>query len=232
MRVLESTIDGVRLYGTDSAEFEASLLQIVGQAPLRLLRPALPYSVIVENIADRAIALLGVRFDMAGQKGKQVSVVHYADTLRNPEKADFKPGTKRFVCAEPAYTSLVIRGEVVPNTRGRMNLDNLKRMLQVKASLDCVAFDDGRFLGPDSQGAFQRFAREREGELALLERVKAMADEHIATIEELLFAAVLDPEERGRRTVSRKLLEGLESGGRDELIARAKGYHCRIALTR
>jgi hypothetical protein len=192
----------------------------------------LPYSVIVENHADRPLALLGVRFDMTGQKGKQVSVVHYADSLRNPEKADFKPGTKRFICAEPAYTTLVIRGEAVPNTRGRMNLDNLKRMLHIKASLDCAAFDDGRFLGPESQDAFSRFARERESELALLEQVRQMAGEPIASIEAVLFEAVQDSADRGRRTASRKLIEGLEAGGRDELMARTNSYRCRIALTR
>ena len=232
MKVLESTIEGVRLYGMDSPEFEPALLELVGRAPLPLLRPAVPYSVIIENNSDRPVALLGIRFDMTAQKGKQVSVVHYADSLRNPEKADFRPGTKRFICAEPAYTSLVIRGEVVPNTRGRMNLDNLKRMLHIKASLDCAAFDDGRFLGPDSQNALARFARERESELALLEQARQIAAEPIATIEALLFEAVQDSADRGRRTASRKLIEGLEAGGRDELMARINAYRCRIALSR
>jgi hypothetical protein len=188
--------------------------------------------VIVENVSDLPIALLGVRFDMIGQKAKHYSVVHYADTLRNPEKAALRPGVKRFVCAEPAYTSLVVRGEVVADTRGRMNLDNLRRMLQICASLDCVAFADGAFHGPDSQCAFDRFAREREAEAALLAEVLAMESTPVASIEAVLFEAVQDPAERGRRTVARKLLEGLESGGRDELLFRAKSYRRRIALTR
>ncbi|MES1257361.1 MAG: hypothetical protein ABUS51_02980 [Acidobacteriota bacterium] len=232
MKVTASGVDGIILYGSDSPEFERALTLILGRAPRELLRPALPFSVIVENTSDRAVALLGVRFDMVGQKAKHYSVVHYADTLRNPEKADLRPGVKRFVCAEPAYTSLVIRGEAVASTRGRMNLDNLRRMLQIRASLDCVAFADGTFHGPDSQGAFERIARERKAESTLLAEVLAIESAPIAAIEAVLFEAVQDPAERGRRTVARKLLEGLESGGRDELVSRAKSYRCRIPLTR
>ncbi len=232
MKVAESTVGGVKVFGPEAPEFEPHLVNILGRAPRELLRPALPFSVIVENAADRAIALLGMRFDMTGPKGKQYSVVHYADTLRNPEKADLRPGTTRFICAEPAYTSLVLRGEVVAETRGRMNLGNLRRMLQIRATLDCVAFDDGEFHGPDSQRAFERITVEREAELALLAEVIRLETGPIATLEALLFEAVQDPEERGRRTVARKLIEGLASGGRDELAARVAAYRCRIPLKR
>lgn len=232
MKVSPSSVEGVAIYGPDAPEFEPALVGILGKAPRELLRQAIPFSVIVENVSGSAIALLGIRFDMISSKAKQYSVVHYADTLRNPEMAELRPGAKRFVCAEPAYTSLVIRGETVASTRGRMNLDNLRRMLQVKASVDCIAFDDGSFHGPDSQGALERFTRERAAEEALLARVLELQHDHIATIEEVLFEAVQDPAERGRRAVARRLLEGLESGGRDELIARAEAWRCRMPLAR
>ena len=232
MKVTESTVPGVRMFGPDAPEFEPLLVRILGRAPRELLRPALPFSVIVENVAERAISLLGVRFDMTGAKARQSSVVHYADTLRNPEKSDLKPGTTRFICAEPAYTSLVLRGEVVANTRGRMNLDTLRRMMQIRATLDCVAFDDGQFHGPDTQGALERITGERAAELALLAEVIRLEDGPLAAVETLLFEAVQDPEDRGRRTAARKLIDGLETGGRDELMARAKGYRCRIPLLR
>jgi hypothetical protein len=232
MKVTPSGIEGVNIYGPDCPEFEPALIEILGRAPKELLLPSLPFSVIVENASARAISLLGVRFDMTGPKAKQYSVLHYADTLRNPEKAELRPGSRRFVCAEPAYTSLVIRGEVVPETRGRMNLDNLRRMLQIRASLDCVAFDDGMFHGPDSQGGLERLTRERAAESALLVEVLDLQSASIASIEAILYEAVHDPSNRGRRSVARKLIEGLESGGRDELIYRAKTWRCRIPLTR
>jgi hypothetical protein len=232
MKAAESTVKCVKMFGPDAPEFETHLVEILGRAPRELLRAALPFSVIVENASDRPVALLGVRFDMVGPKAKTYSVVHYADTLRNPEKADLGPGAIRFICAEPAYTSLVLRGEVVANTRGRMNLDNLRRMLQIRATLDCVAFDDGAFHGPDTQGAFGRIMDEREAELALLGEVARLEAEPVAQLEALLFEAVLDPSDRSRRAVARKLIEGLESGGRDELNARVKGYRCRIPLVR
>jgi hypothetical protein len=232
MKVIPSSIEGVHIYGPGTAPFESALTEILGRAPRELLEPALPFSVIVENASGRAIALLGVRFDMVGPKAKNYSVVHYADTLRNPEKSELRPGAKRFVCAEPAYTSLVIRGETTTSTRSRMNLDNLRRMLQIRASLDCVAFDDGTFHGLDSQACFDRFLREIASETALLKEVLALEEGSIASIEAVLFQAVQDPDDRGRRNAARKLIESLESGGRDELLQRARTWRCRMALSR
>jgi hypothetical protein len=59
-----------------------------------------------------------------------------------------------------------------------------------------------------------------------------MESEENPALERMLFAAVQDPVERGRRLVSRKLIEGLQTGGRDELFSRARAYRCRIPLYR
>jgi hypothetical protein len=232
MKVLPSSVAEVAIHGPDSPAFSDGLIAILGRAPRELLQPALPFSVIVENNSARTITLMGVRFDMLGTRAKQYSVVHYADTLRNPQKADFRPGVKRFVCAEPDYTALVIRGDVSATTRGRMNLDNLRRMLRMQASLDCIAFDDGEFRGPDSQNAFGRFAREREIEGALLAEVLAMDGGPSDAIETQLVQAVQDPAEKARRQVARKLLEALEAGGPEEVFTRARGFRRRIPLWR
>jgi hypothetical protein len=230
MKTVACSIPGIVIHGPDSNEFEGSLVAILGRAPKELLRPALPFSVVVENASDRVVSLLGVRFDMLGPRAKQYSVVHYADTLRNPAKSDIRPGARRFVCAEPDYTALVIHRSSAASTRGQMNLENLRRMLSIKASVDCVAFSDGEFVGPDSQGAFDRFTREREGELLLVGQVLAMEDEATEYIETLLVQAVQDLEHRSRRHAARKLLEALETGGRDEMFQRARNYACRIPL--
>jgi hypothetical protein len=232
MKVLPSSVAEVAVHGPDSPAFTDGLLAILGRAPRELLKPALPYSVIVENNSTRTITLMGVRFDMLGARAKQYSVVHYADTLRNPRKADFLPGVKRFVCAEPAYTALVVRGDVSPTTRGRMNLDALRKMVKIQAALDCIAFDDGEFRGPDSQNAFGRFAREREMEGALVAELLAMEGEPSTAMEALLVRAVQDPDERARRPIARKMLEALEVGGPGEVLTRARGFRRRIALWR
>jgi len=229
MKVLPSSVAEVAIHGCDSPEFHAALPGILGRAPRALLDPALPFSVIVFNKSAMAVALLGVRFDMTGPKGTQYSVVHYADTLRNPEKADFLPGSARFICAEPAYTSLVMRGDAAADTRGRMNLDNLRRMLRIRASLDCIAFADGRFDGPDTQGAFDRFARDRVIETELVDRV---ANLPVEGAEAALYEAVQDPDERARRSAARKLLQGITAGGHEEMLNRARAYRYRIPLYR
>ena len=232
MKVAASTVAGVEIYGPDTAEFEAGIAKVLGGVRRELLKAALPYSVIVANNAARIISFLGVRFDMLSRNGKPASVVHYADSLRNPEKGDFRPGTKRFICAEPEYTTLVLRGDVAPRTRGPMNLDNLRRMLNMRASLDCVAFEDGEFAGPDSQGAFERLAREREMELAFAAQMAALATDGSNGFEKFLCEAVENPEDRTRGMISRKLLEALRTGGAPEAAERARAWRCRIPLWR
>jgi hypothetical protein len=230
MKVLPSAVADVVVHGPDSPEFEKGLTSILGRSPRELLRQALPFSVIVENQANRAIAMLGVRFDMLGPKGKHYSVVHYSDTLRNPQKGDFKPGARRFVCAEPEYTAMVLHGASVAQTRGRMNLDNLRRMLSMAAALDCVAFEDGQFCGPDSQGAFARFAEELETESSMILRAVAAEGQPLIALENWLTSAVQDDRNRARRLVARKLLEALDSGGPDAMAERARAHRCRIGL--
>ena len=229
MKVTPSSVAGITLVGPDTEEFEHALAPLLGRAPRELLAPAVPYSVIVENHFNRPISLLGVRFDMTGSHGKPYSVIHYADTLRNPEKADFLPGTARFVCAEPSFTALLLRRDGDLSSRGRNNLDNLRRMLNFRATLDCVAWDNGRLEGPDSFGAFSRLARQREIEaefLALMTRADAQEAER------LLNAAVDDPGNRARRALAMKLLEGLQQGGLDEMLARARNHRLKMALWR
>jgi hypothetical protein len=113
-----------------------------------------------------------------------------------------------------------------------MNLENLRKMLSVSASADCVAFDDGQFVGADSQGAFARFAGEREAEQRLVDEAIAREREPLIALENWLSAAVQDEKVRARRFVARKLLEGLDAGGAAEMVARARAHRCRIQLWR
>ena len=229
MKISPSGIDGVRLLGLESEGFEGALAPLLGRAPRELMAPALPYSVIVLNDTGRAIALLGVRFDMMGPHARPYSVIHYADTLRNPDKADFRNGDRRFVCAEPSFTSLLLRRDGDLSSRGRNNLDNLRRMLDIKASIDCVAYEDGRFEGPDTQGAYERLARQREMEAAFVVEVAAMTP---LAAERLLRVAVEDPNDRARRTLARKLLESLESSGHEAMVTRARHHRLKVPVWR
>lgn len=229
MKITPSTVAGITLVGPESEEFEQALAPLLGSAPRELLAPALPYSVIVQNRFMRPISLLGVRFDMTGSHGEPYSVIHYADTLRNPEKSDLLPDTSRFVCAEPSFTALLLGRDNALGSCGRHNLDNLGRMLNFRASLDCVAWDNGRFEGPDSFGAFARLAQQREAE-AEFKMVVAAADGREA--ERLLNAAAEDPANRPRRAFAMKLLEALQASGLEEMLARARNHRLKIALWR
>jgi hypothetical protein len=229
MKIVPSTIDGVRLLAPGTEEFERELEPLLGRAPRELIAPALPYSVIVANDAGQAIALLGVRFDMTGPHAKPYSVIHYADTLRNPEKAELRPGARRWVCAEPSFTALLLRRDNDLSSRGRDNLDNLRKMLDLSASIDCVAFDDGRFEGPDTQNAFGRLAKQREMEASFLIEAVSMS---AADAGRYLRAAVEDAGDRTRRMLARKLLEGLESEGSEGMMRQARQHRLRIAVWR
>jgi hypothetical protein len=229
-----SGIESVELIRPGATEFGEALESILGWPPDDVLKPALPYSVIARNNDARAIALLGIRFDMVGRQAKPYSVIHYADMLRHPEKANLKPGAMRFVCAEPLYTDMVLRREREVHLRGRMNLDNLRTVLRIRASLDCVGFSDGQFAGPDSLGAFDRFERERDAEMALIAEV----DKPECTIETVLHgmeipvAQTRDPALLARRALARRLHEGFEAGGLNEMAAQARNYRVRIKLWR
>jgi hypothetical protein len=229
-----SSVKGVELIGPGAVEFGEALESILGRTPDDVLKPALPYSVIARNKDARAIALLGIRFDMVGRQAKPYSVIHYADMLRHPEKADLKPGAMRFVCAEPLYTDLVLRREREVDQRGRMNLENLRTVLRINASLDCVGFDDGQFAGPDSLGAFDRFERERDAEIALIAEI-GKPEDAIETLQRAMEIPVEQARDRAliaRRVLARRLHESYEAGGLDEMIARARSHRVRIKLWR
>jgi hypothetical protein len=228
------SVTSVELIEPGAPEFGEAMESILGRAPDDVLKPALPYSVIARNNDARAIALLGIRFDMVGRQAKPYSVIHYADTLRHPEKADLKPGAMRFVCAEPLYTDLVLRREREVDRRGRMNLENLRTVLRIRASLDCAGFDDGQFAGPDSLGAFDRCERERDAEIALLAEVSE-PEFAIGTLLSAMEISADQAQDRAlvaRRVLARRLHEGFEAGGLNEMITRARSHRVRIKLWR
>jgi hypothetical protein len=233
MKVEASSVAGIELTGPGTPAFDEALESLLGRAPDDVLKPALPFSVIARNNHSRAVVLLGMRFDMLGPSAQPYSVVHYADTLRHPEKSELVPGGMRFVCAEPLYTDLVLRRAREVDLRGRMNLDNLRTMLRIRASLDCVAFDDGQFAGPDSLKAFERFTTEREAELSLLNEVMR----ECAAAEPVLRQALEIPPSRDRALAARKLLarelhDGLRQGGVEEMYLRAQSHRLRLPLRR
>jgi hypothetical protein len=239
MQVEPSSVADVELIVPGTREFKEAIELLLGREPDDVLKPALPYSVIVRNSHSLAVALLGVRFDMVGRKAKPYSVIHYADTLRYPEKANLAPGTMRFVCAEPLYTDLVLRRASQIDRRGPMNLSNLRQVLRIRASLDCAAFDDGQFAGPDSLGAFDRFDSEREAEIVLLEQVLEEALKPDCRIEGLLEQAMEVPRAEtrdwaltARRTLAKRLHEGLTEGGLAEVATRVRNHRLRIRLWR
>lgn len=233
MKIKPSAVSGIDLFGPGAQEFEEGLAGLLGRAPRSLIEPALPFSVIIANNTALHVAFFGIRFDMLGPRAKQYSVIHYADSLRNPERADFRPGGRRFMCVEPEYTSLVLRNEIAPATRGRMNLENLRKMLEIKASVDCVAFHDGCFAGPDSQGALTRLRHDHLVEQKLNEAViEAASKGRGGELRSLLVHAVEDQKERARRSLGRKLLEAFETGGAEGAAEFARNYRYRIHVYR
>lgn len=228
MQVEPSSVRGVELIGPDDPGFEQAIISLLGRAPGVVLKAALPYSVIVRNNHNLALALIGIRFDMTRRGDKSFSVVHYADMLRHAEQAALTPGAMRFVCAEPLYTDMVLRGADEVGARGPMNLEKLRATDGARASLDCAAFSDGRFAGRDSLQAFERFAAERAAELVLVaELLRPGCD-----VEALLEKASDFASDSAARPAARKLSQALEAGGREAVLARARAHRVRIILTR
>jgi hypothetical protein len=93
-------------------------------------------------------------------------------------------------------------------------------------SLDCIAYSDGRFDGPDTGGAFERFTRQRAAEQGL---ISAVLDGQIDR-DELL--KVLNGSDSARRAVASKLLEALSAGGASGMLECARTHRLRAALVR
>jgi hypothetical protein len=235
MQVEPSTVAGVELIGPDTAAFEDAVRLLLGREPDAVLKFALPYSLITRNDSSRAVALLGIRFNMVGPQAKKYSVTHYADMLRHSEKAAITPGAVRFVCAEPLYTDMVFRRAREIDARGPMNLRTLRTMLQVSASIDCVAFDDGQFAGPDSLRAFDRLEIERDAEIAF---VREILVGEFPVESRLKSAMEIPPEQAGnrallaRRVLAKRLFTAFEGGGPEAVAIHARNHKARIALWR
>jgi hypothetical protein len=155
--------------------------------------------------------------------------------LRNPDKGDLTPGAMRFVCAEPRYTDLVLRRESEIDQRGPMNLKNLRTVLRISASVDCAAFDDGQFAGPDSLGVFNRFESEREAERAFLEDVlkpDCVIETLLKDALEIPAGGAQDPALAARRALAKRFHEGLVEGGIPEVAALVQNHRLRIKLWR
>jgi hypothetical protein len=141
----------------------------------------------------------------------------------------------RFVCAEPLYTDLVLRRATEIDRRGPMNLDNLRKVLRIKASLDCAAFDDGQFTGPDSLGAFDRLESERESEIAFLEELlkpDCAVETLLKKAMEIPPAKARDRAVLARRVLAKRLCAGVAAGGADGVAALARNHRLRIRLWR
>jgi hypothetical protein len=230
MKVTPSAVPGIAIISKEDPGFAEALARTVDAVSLDRLEAALPFSVIVENRSPHSVALFAVRFDMLDGKAKPCCVVHYADTLRNPEKAGLPAGASRFVCAEASFTALAVEGREPAPSRTRLNIGNLKRMLQIRATLDCVAFDDGSFSGPDSLAAFDRLNAERNTEMEFIASVLHLSDRPAVAMEAIMKAATNG--DRVQKNQARRLLEAFASGGLDGMTAKARSHRPRIELRR
>ena len=114
-----------------------------------------------------------------------------------------------------------------------MNLENLRRMLRMRASVDCAAFADGQFGGPDSLGAFDRLACEREAERALIDEILRCQRPVEDVLRDAMEAgASRDHAVLARRILARRLYAGFEAGGKNEAMERARNHRLRLKLWR
>jgi hypothetical protein len=109
--------------------------------------------------------------------------------------------------------------------RAAINLENLHKAAGIRASIDCVAFADGQFMGPDSLRSLMRFERERVGERELVAGVLSGEDR----IADVLAERLEDP---GSRALAKQFYGAFQTGGAPEVMARARNHRFRIRLWR
>ncbi len=222
MRILPSTVEGVEIAESDDS------IEIHDPFPTR----ALDYSVAVINRSHMAIAFLGVRFEMVKRDGKHAIAMQYSDALRHPEQSEFVPGMARLISIEHGVTQAVLEGVSIESIPGYqrilMNLDNVRKMSSVTASIDSVAFTDGSFHGPDKAGSFTRLASERDAEVHFRERVLESGPMPEPEFAELLRLTIDLPV---LRRFSR-LLDLYVEAGREAVLEVMSAHKVRIPLHR
>lgn len=161
INVKDLEADGVILTPSTSANFSAQLTAAIG-TPSPAIAPLIPYSVILRNATGRTIRGYALRWTYIDQKGAIADGNYFVDDnfdTRQVGGNEISPGAARVlsptgVIRPPSTTSFAGSAAAIrPNT-----LAKLANYAAITVSLDSVAFEDGKVIGPNEGAAMDMWA--------------------------------------------------------------------------
>jgi hypothetical protein len=146
---------GVRLIAPDSPEFSALLRELLTADAIAAVQPLLPYSVIVKNEGQKSVVAIEMIWSHENQRGMVVSKSFRQYTLFTTDPARIQPGDAR-VCTPVLGLNLALvakRFNMISKAdpqQQREYAELFPTLSDITVSLDCVVFDDGQIIGPDT----------------------------------------------------------------------------------
>jgi hypothetical protein len=151
MNVKDLAASGVTLTPSTSADFGAQVEALIG-TPSPADAPLIPYSLIVKNLTGQTIRGYALQWTYIGQNGATADANYQVQDDFDPRQvggAEIPPGGARVLSPSgllrPSSITYAASGSLMgPNT-----IAKLANYASINVSLDAVAFDDGKIIGPN-----------------------------------------------------------------------------------
>jgi len=155
--VQASRIPGVDIVGPQSTEFSGLVAQIVGTDQPSGFAEWLPYSVVIRNKSEQALAAVTVIWSASFNGGPTGHTGGTSPTWFGAQRQQIQPGQSLIVM--PQATLLAPRDlRRFADGRGEGNLQNFQHADRIEVALDSVVFATGQYVGADSIQEYETFA--------------------------------------------------------------------------
>ena len=145
---------GVRLVTPDSIAFLPLLHSRVNESAMAPLHSLLPYTVIVKNESQRAVAAITLIWSYKNKQGRPITntTVHF--TLAADHRQMLRVGDMWILTPVHAVNQAVQTGRfsMIAMADPRLQqtlLTDFAAQADIGISLDCLVFEDGELIGPD-----------------------------------------------------------------------------------
>jgi hypothetical protein len=179
INIKDLAADGVRLTPSTSPTFMTEVTALLGD-PSPTAVALLPYSVIVRNLTDHIIRGYALRWTFIDQNGAadaNYQIEQNFDTRRID--AEIMPGSGRILSPAGPLRSVAVRSSSSGQAIRPDTLAKLAGKVSITVSLDAVAFDNGRVIGPNEGFALNvwstMYAAQKDVALEVLQRSRTFS---------------------------------------------------------
>jgi hypothetical protein len=219
---LPSQIDNLEIISPSSPQFESLVEKIVPDRIGRdVIRPALPYSVIIRNNGDRRVRAIVVRYSFFPSATKQEPAA--GTLMQSYPKGQFARGAAELFTPAGAVRQ-VNRPSGPAYEVALRHLAEVRKSPSIRVSLDAIIFEDGELVGPDEADTFRYLVREGVQLRGLLREIQSMENQSDEVLLARLSSVSREPREfvgshmiRDRLAAAEMLAKSLAKNGRQAL---------------